>query len=301
MRPLVAVPTFRRPDDLRTFLSSVIPQIYSGAHLLVVDNDADGSGRDVFDSVFVKLGASELAVSYVIEPQPGIARVRNRALRWLRDSEHDAVVFVDDDEHAADGWLSALLDYANHSEADIVSGPVISVLPENAPAWIRRGGFFQRAVQPTGSTNWTAASNNTLLRRTAWEEAGTPWFDPEFSRTGGSDTDFFSRMAESGATITYTAEAVVYEDVPQGRMTKKWLARRAYRSGIVNGIVLRRKRSRMTLIALGAATAGAGAAYCVSDFVTRQYPTARNWNRVRYGIGLATAQLGHRVFEYQRG
>ena len=297
MRMLVSVPTYRRPVELEEFLQSVCPQLpKANAALLVIDNDAEGTGRATVDR-FTRL----FSVSYVVEPLPGIASVRNRALEEFRSGNWDALIFVDDDEYAADDWLEQILSYAMRSDSGIVTGPVLSILPTDAPSWIVRGGFHQRTVRATGSRDWTAPSNNTLLKRREWERAGSPRFDPNFSRTGGSDTDFFARLVRGGAVAEYCAEAVVYEKVPPSRLTRAWLARRALRMGVVNGRVLRASHGRSYLVARGVASLAVGCLNSFVDILRGKYPVARNWNRIRYGYALAASQFGWTLHEYARG
>src|SRR4051812_25495061 len=89
-RVAVTVATFRRNDLLEALLDSlaVAAKRYP-FRVIVVDNDPAGPAAEV-------AGRTDLDVTYAVEPAPGIAPARNRALDLLRDD--DAVVFVDDDE-----------------------------------------------------------------------------------------------------------------------------------------------------------------------------------------------------------
>lgn len=297
MHVLVSVPTYKRAHNLREFLTATVPQIAaSGATLLVTDNDPQGSARPIAEGY-----QNAADVRYVIEARPGIAAARNAGLNAFAAGDWDAIVFVDDDEVPREDWLQQLTMYSAGTASEVVTGPVISVLPDDAPRWILNGGFFQRRVRQTGSRSWTAATNNTLLKRQAWLRAGSPSFDSSFSRTGGSDTDFFARVASRGAVIEYCADAVVSEKVPTVRLSRKWLNRRALRTGVVNGIVLRRTRGPLHLFVLGVTNLIFGVALSGWDALRGRYPTARGWNRSRYGFALAASQLGWRVHEYDRG
>ncbi|MGZ0711696.1 glycosyltransferase family 2 protein (plasmid) [Coraliomargarita sp. W4R53] len=293
----MTVLTYKRSDGLEAFLASVLPQLSGRAALLVVDNDPLGSARSLVEGMALEGGP----VHYVVEERPGIAAARNRALDYFAGSDYDAIIFVDDDEYAAPDWLEELCGYASTSSAGVVSGPVVPVFPEQTPEWIKRAGFHLRPDVATGSESWTAASNNTLLKRRAWEDAGRPRFDNAFSKTGGSDTDFFSRVRATGISIEHCAEARVFEPVAPNRLNKRWLARRAYRSGIVNGILFARSKHRAVVIGKGLATSALGFAGIFRGLVFHGRYAAKDWNRIIYGAGLISAQFGHRVHEYDRG
>ncbi|TQK18632.1 GT2 family glycosyltransferase [Microbacterium sp. SLBN-154] len=298
MRVLVAVPTYRRPNELSEFLEATIPQLDSmDATLLVIDNDDEASAQAQVEATM----ALSARVNYIHEPKPGIAEVRNAGLKIFARGDWDAIVFVDDDEVPESHWLAQLTSYALSSGGGIVTGPVVSIFPPETPDWVIRGGFFQRSIRDTGSTSWTAASNNTLLARSTWVDAGCPQFDPAFSRTGGSDTDFFSRIVIAGGVVRYCAEAVVFERVPHGRMTRQWLRRRGLRMGVVNGIVLRRTTSVGRLLLVGFANLAYGAVMSLTDMPLCRFPQASHWNRFLYGRGLIASQFGWRVQEYSRG
>ena len=76
---VVAVLTFRRPDLLANFLEAYaaidLPDDCD-VTLLVVDNEASGSGRMTFDLYRDRIPGAR----YVVEPRVGIPVARNRAL-----------------------------------------------------------------------------------------------------------------------------------------------------------------------------------------------------------------------------
>lgn len=299
-RPLIAIATYRRPEGLKRLLNSIRAQAHAGITILVVDNDEHPSSSRVISELQASGPPFTSRLEYVHEPDPGIAAARNRALEFFSRGDHDCIIFVDDDEYVSANWLFELMDAAHVHQADIVSGPVISILPLECPRWLREGGYHQRKKRLEGDAGWTAATNNTLLRRCAWEDLGRPTFNPRFSRTGGSDTDFFSRLHAAGAQIRFTARAEVYEDIPGDRLTIRWLSRRAYRSGLVNAIVFARDRSRPRIFLMGIASILIGALAICVDLVRFRFVTARNFTRVGYGVGLVGALVGAEVYEYTR-
>lgn len=293
-RPLIAVATYRRAEDLSALLKSLALQTGNyDVRYLVVDNDANGSAA-------VVVHEAPLKIDYVVEPVPGIVAARNRALDFFALSDCDCIVFIDDDETADEVWLLALLSHLNTTGADAVTGPVITIYPDDTPKWISSGGFMQRRIRETGSQVAAAATNNTVLRRASWVAAGEPRFDPSFSETGGSDWDFFRRLHDGGAVIGYTADAVVREGVPRSRMTARWLLRRGIRNGVVNARLLARRRTRLGVLIFGIGLVGKGALLVLRDGIRGKALQATSVNRALDGVGHVYASVGGRVLEYKR-
>ncbi|WP_345752694.1 glycosyltransferase family 2 protein [Microbacterium rhizophilus] len=292
-RHLIAIATYRRPDDLRRLLDSLAESVDDTADIVVVDNDAAGSARQVVEG-------HPLAPVYEIEPEPGIASARNRGLTHFR-TDHAGVVFVDDDEWVEPDWYATITRYARESGAGVVQGPVVTVLPEDAPAWVRRGGFYQRRLDQTGAELPSAATNNTLLTREAWERAGSPTFDPEFSSTGGSDWDLFWGVRKAGARILFCGEAVVSEDVPASRLSWPWLRQRFVRNGIVEARVQRKHGDPIIPFAAKAlATLAIGVAQVALDSALGRGRRSRSVRRVLIPVGKLAGLFGYRVHEYRR-
>lgn len=224
-RVVVAVLTYRRPEQLRRVLPLLADQARAltppGA-VLVIDNDPDAGAA---------AGVVELdlpTVRYVHEPRPGIAAARNRALHEAFG--HDALVFIDDDEVPADGWLSALIDAWREWGCAAVSGPVRAEFAVAPPPWVRASRAFERRRRRSGSTVLGAATNNLLLDLRAVARQGI-MFDERFGLTGGEDTMFSRALRRGGGEIRWCDDAEVVEPVAPERATRQWVLRREYRAG----------------------------------------------------------------------
>jgi hypothetical protein len=233
VRVVVAVPTFRRPDDLRALLPmlldhvrevSAAPGSWYRADVLVVDNDPEGSAAAVV--------AGFAGVRYATEPTPGIAAVRNRALDEAADAR--LLAFIDDDERPADGWLAQLLDTWAGSGAAAVSGRVLAEYAGELDPWIRAGEFFVRRRMPTGTEIDIAACGNLLLDLEQLRAFGVR-FDPTLGLAGGEDTLFSRQLGGAGGRIVWCDESAAVDQVPAERMTRTWVLTRAWSHG--NGTV----------------------------------------------------------------
>lgn len=289
----VLVCTYRRPALLAALLDSLAAQETSREFaVVVVDNDPEGSGRAAAE-------AAPLPVRYVIEPEPGIAAARNRSLDEADDA--DTVVFVDDDETVEPGWLEALVATCERFDADVVTGPVVSLFPPHTPRWILRGGFQQRKNLPEGTVLQTAKSGNTLVRTSVLAGPPPQRFDATFSRSGGSDTDLFWRLGQRGARIVWSHDAVASEPVPDSRLNARWIVRRDFRGGAAMGRVMLRSSPRIVVFAKGAVRAAVGAVRFVLGTVAHLGPRASDTKVLLFGAGLAASAFGVRTDEYRRG
>lgn len=237
----VCIATFKRPQLLRALLESLRaqqlpPQV--SVRIVVLDNDMLASAREVVEE-FQRAAAPPIV--YDIEPVQNIALARNRA---LRHAGGDFVAFIDDDEQAAPDWLAHLLDAALRYNAEVVFGPVIPILPDDAPKWVRRGRFFERKRSPTGTRRRHGGTGNTLVSMNVLLSSGLT-FDPAFGLTGGEDTHLFARLGAHGARMIWCEEALVSECVPPQRMTVSWLVRRAFRSGQTFGRIYVSQKPRL--------------------------------------------------------
>lgn len=227
----VAVLTFRRPADLSAGLPMLLAQAaeVNAASLgqrtvdvLVVDNDPEGTARAV-----AQRHESDM-LRYVVEVEAGIAAARNRALDEAAGT--DLMIFIDDDERPCASWLRALLDAQADSGAAGVAGAVVSRFEQPLDPWIAAGGFFERPRVRTGTSVQAAATNNLLLDLRQIRRLGLR-FDPAFGLTGGEDTLFTRSLIGRGGRIVWCDEAVVTDEVPVDRATRRWVLLRGVSSG----------------------------------------------------------------------
>jgi len=220
----VCICTYRRRQVLETLASLARQGLDSGwkMRVIVADNDIEPSAK-----AHVLKAAEEhgLDVRYIHAPGRNISIARNACLDY---ADGDWIAFIDDDETASPGWLTALLEKA--AEADAVFGPVKAVYGEEVPGWLREGDFHStRAVYHGGRID-TGYAGNVLIRRSAIEATNLR-FDLACGVSGGEDTVFFGQMASAGLRLVEAPEALAFEPVPKERTTLRWLARRTWRSG----------------------------------------------------------------------
>jgi len=318
---VVAVLTYRRPRDIAALLPMLVDEVRGAAgatsagRIVVVDNDPDAGARATVAEAAAAARAAGVDVAYAHEPEPGISAGRNRALDAAPDD--DLLVFIDDDERPAPGWLDALLALQRETGCAAVAGPVESRFEVEPDAWIHAGRFFERRRPATGTVLEVAATNNILLdlrRVRAWDLR----FDAGFGATGGEDTLFTRAIVAHGGRMLWAADARVLDIVPRARVTHRWVVLRAMSSGnswsrttlALAGSGRQRALARATLtargalrvggglagIAVGAAAALTGAGRAGAGLGRR----ARGVRTLARGAGIVSGAWGHAHREYAR-
>jgi GT2 family glycosyltransferase len=306
VRVTVAVPTYRRPDDLRALLPLLLEQAreVSGdrwsVDVLVVDNDPGGGAAAVLGE------AQATEVRYVVEPTPGIAAVRNRALTEAAGAT--LLAFLDDDERPEPGWLAALLDTWSATGAAAVSGVVVSRFAGELDPWVRAGDFYFRRRRPTGTPLQVAACGNLLLDLDQVRALGLR-FESALGLGGGEDTLFSRTLIRAGGRIVWCDESRAVDRVPAERMTRRWVLTRSWSHG--NTAVLTdlrlatgpaaRLRVRATGLARGLLrVAGGGLRWSWGHLSRSDRHQARGLRTLLRGAGMAGAACGLVFEEYAR-
>jgi succinoglycan biosynthesis protein ExoM len=223
----VCICTYKRPQLLNRLLEELGHQETAGRFtysIVVVDNDRLQSAEPVV-SAFAN--SSAISARYCVETRQSIPLARNKAIEY---AQGDYIAFIDDDEFPTNQWLLTLLVTCEKYGVDGVLGPVRPYFSEGAPAWVRRGKFYDRPTYPTGFViDWRKGRTGNVLLKSALIKSCDEPFRPDF-RTA-EDQDFFRRMIEKGHRFIWCEEAVAYEFVPEIRCRRSFMLRRALLRG----------------------------------------------------------------------
>ncbi len=222
----VVIPTLRRPDNLTRALRSVFGQDRAAdliARIVVVDNSPEGSAAPVVEALRT---ACPVALTYMHEPNPGVATARNTG---LAASDSSLVAFLDDDEEAPSGWLGHLRTAHLKLGSAVTFGPVRGVAAAAHPdvrAYLDR--FFSReGAAATQLTDIAYGCGNSMMTR-AVALAGLEPFDTRSDLTGGEDDRLFAKLRSEGARFGWAADAWVYEHAPPHRARVGYALKRAF-------------------------------------------------------------------------
>ena len=227
----VCIATYRRPERLAPLLRDLAKQTLLPSQIVVVDNDVNRAGEPVVESFKAELAAANVPLDVVYDTQleRSISLTRNCTVAL---ADGDWLAFIDDDERAPCDWLQQMHETALSFQADGVLGPVVPVLPEHAPDWIRKGDFYSFPRLHTGENvplNQLCIGN-VLLRAIPVRTLRGP-FDPAFKLAPGEDGDMLIRFIRQGAKVVWNDEAIVSEPVHSSRLSFKWLIQRAFGGG----------------------------------------------------------------------
>ena len=304
---VVAMLTYRRPAELERGLPLVFDHVRAlrgvTGSVLIVDNDPEGSARATVEAL---AGESEVVVRYVVEPTPGIAAARNRAID--ESAASDLLVFIDDDEHPTIAWLAPLIDTWRLTGASAVMGRVISEFDDELDPWIAAGEFFRRRSMPTGTEISVAAAGNLLIDRVQLHRLDVR-FDERLGLGAGEDSLFSQQLVRRGGRIAWCEESVAVDRVPRERMSRRWVLDRARSHGNAETVVglhlartsAERARVRAAAAARGTVRVAGGSARYTYGLVTRSLRhQARGLRTAHRGIGIVTGAAGVTVKEYAR-
>jgi hypothetical protein len=310
LRITVAVPTYRRPADLRAALPLLLEHVreVSGrsggryaADILVVDNDADGTAA----AVVTEVGAPE--IRHVVEPTPGIAAARNRAMDEAAAGGARLLSFIDDDERPMASWLSSLVDTWERTGAAAVKGRVVAEFDGELDPWVRAGDFWFRRRMPTGTEIDVAAAGNLLLDLDQVRRYGVR-FDTALGLAGGEDTLFSRTLARRGGRMVFCDESAALDFVPRERMTRAWVLARARSHGnaaVLTELRLSRPAARPVVRARWAGhgllrVVGGGTQWCCGVLRGSLRQRVRGVRAVCRGAGMIGGACGLTFVEYAR-
>lgn len=280
----VCICTYRRESLVRA-LASIDAQVgmAEGVRILIADNDEVPSAKAMVDAL-----TGRWPRLYLHAPARNISIARNAL---LEASTADFIAWIDDDEIAEPNWLTALL--AAIGDHDAAFGPVRALYPAEAPDWVHTADLHSTRAVDTANGVVTGYTSNALVRRAS---VGRERFLETLGRSGGEDTEFFTRLHRLGRRFVAAPQAVVVEPTAPDRLSLKWLSNRAFRAGQTHAraYIASGRRAR------GLVSASAKAATCLglsALFVWNGVARRRLWVRGALHRGVVARLLGAQDLE----
>lgn len=282
----VVIPTLRRSDELERALRSVFAQSGVETHLreiVVADNDPLGSARERVESL---RAAAPCPLIYAPAPTPGVATARNVG---LAATQAPLIAFLDDDEAASPGWLAALLEGLETTQADVVFGPITGRAPSAAP-WL--SPYMERFFGRQGPTQTQVIDTpygcgNSLMRRATALPGAAP-FSTDADQAGGEDDILFAALSERGGRFGWAADAWVEEFAPPHRATLRYTLARAFAYGqgpSQTAAAARNWPGVARWMVIGAGQTAVWGAASLALAVLRHRKRAETYDRTARGVG----------------
>lgn len=198
----VIIPTYRRPEQLKAVLHSVLRLDYSAIRfeVIVVDDGSEMPPDQIVDG-FRKC----LDIKLLKQEHAGPAAARNRGAASARN---EFVAFTDDDCTVSADWLQKLESrFAESSECG-VGGRILNGLPDNKCSTSSQ--LLMEYLYSYYNANPSAArfctSNNLAFPAELFHKIGG--FD--FSFQTAEDREFCDRWVQSGYRLIYAPDVLVY-------------------------------------------------------------------------------------------
>ncbi|RWO51357.1 glycosyltransferase [Mesorhizobium sp.] len=241
---VVTLPTFKRPEQLLATLASLKAQETGRRFaIIVIENEAEA--RAGARAALPLFEGGDIPGMVIVAHERGNCSAYNAgwqtAILHFPDFSH--LLVIDDDEIADPQWLERMCHAAETLGADIVGGPQMPVFADAAHASWAEHPVFAPPYRQTGRVPALYSSGNLLVGRNVLTAMGPPFLDLKFNFMGGGDSDFLSRVAQTGFVLGWCAEAQVHETVPARRIEADWIRARSLRNGVISTLVEKKKRA----------------------------------------------------------
>lgn len=135
----VLIPTWKRPEKLRTCLEHLTQQEHMPDSIYVVYREEDSESKLVIDSFIPKI-----PIKPVIVETPGVVHAENAGLKMVSE---DIICFLDDDAYAPTHWTKVIHDKLSSQEEIIgIGGPDIIIQD------LESG--YRKVVENVGRLTW---------------------------------------------------------------------------------------------------------------------------------------------------
>lgn len=234
---VVTIPTYKRPEQLKLTLQSLVNQTSDIKFaVIVMDNHEDAEGAKSAKNF---MSSNDLEGIVILAHDRGNCHAYNAGWKTaLSEFKHFQYLAVIDDDEAADPrWLEELVKAAKTYKTDIVGGPQLQQFETDAAEVWKRHPVFVPHYEESGPVPILYSSGNVLISKHVLDHMPSPHLDPMFNFIGGGDSDFYSRCKLEGYTFAWCNTAPVLEDVPSQRATLKWVNARSLRNGSISSII----------------------------------------------------------------
>lgn len=218
--------------DLVSHLLATLAGNYGKHSSLSVSVLLIDASLEPYDLEYLQTISYPLVMTQVRCEEVGVAIARNSAL-LNRAPENEYFVFIDDDEFPSPGWLEALVSHAQAGDYLAVGGPVHPKFPKDHSRTYLDQFFFHQMHSSKGKITSLATGNLLLSNKIFKSMEILPYFDERLNFSGGEDAEFTQRIRKifGDSALGWNEEALVFESIPDDRISIIWLVKRAYSLG----------------------------------------------------------------------
>lgn len=201
------------------------------AEVLVIDNNSTDETPKLTQQTHIP----QFALRHIVEPRPGVAHCRNRA---IRESRSAVILYADDDVRPEPDWLRAHLSAFANPDVAAVQGRSQLAFESEPPAWYDPAchgapGLVDRGTEPIFPYEKPLITLNAAVRADVARHVGGFHTMLGPGRAGVyEDDDFSLRLMRAGYRQRYEPGALVTHVLPGERLTAAALRRRAFNLGV---------------------------------------------------------------------
>lgn len=252
-RLAVVICTYNRCASLMHALDSLYADGYAGSEpvdILVVANHCSDDTLAALERFERTHPSAWLRLAWIEEPTPGKSHALNAA---IRETGHDALCFIDDDQQVESGFLRNLLDgLAAYPDADIFCGKIWPAWDGSEPSWVHAQPPYAIPIRPfpefdpgpatrvLSPADRFPSGGNISVRRRVFDLVGG--FSCELGPTGhnlagGEDHEFIARAVARGCRIRYLPGVRQLHAIDAERMNTGYTLRKSYLRSRANFLV----------------------------------------------------------------
>ena len=240
----LAICTFNRAGRLPGLAEAMLAQESPiPFEVLFINNNSTDNTAEILEG----LAGEHDNIRFVTETEQGIVPARNRAI--AEALENDYLLFMDDDQLPAAGWVAAGLDALMNEGADCVGGRIeVHFTPPGRPPWLEPELLgFLGALDNGPDAAWVSDesmpvwSGNVGYAMRYFRDNPDLRFDNRYNRAGhaiggGSDHVMFDNLLSRHARIRYRPDMVVEHYVDGWKLKRGYFLRLHYRAGLRHGL-----------------------------------------------------------------
>ncbi|HQT61308.1 MULTISPECIES: glycosyltransferase family 2 protein [unclassified Acidiphilium] len=234
----IAICSHNRGRQTERCLAALAP-LPETVEAIVIDS---GSAPDQAETI--RAAATQHGARHLRLPTPGLSEARNAALASARG---DWIAYLDDDATPWPDWCAVLLrTIAADPDLAATGGLILPQWQAQLPGWWPPAlRAVLTIIDPPCTDESTAGLDpygaNIAFRREVLTRLGG--FPTCLGRRGrlmisNEETYVLRRLRQSGLSVRFTPDLVVYHEIDRARLNPVWLVGRQYWSGVSEAVML---------------------------------------------------------------
>lgn len=257
IKATVVIPTHNRAPFLQDTLDSLLKHRQATVYeIVVVDNAPCTALRELV--IKYNRGKDRPPIRYVTEPRTGLHHARHAGARAARG---EIIIFIDDDVLVPAEWLSEMIRPYDEPTVAAVGGRTLAMFPEGKemPQWwlsivkaylslLDLGNESRLMTPPEIPYGCNMSIRRSVL--VAVEGFHPDGFadESQLIYRGDGESGLAMKLYRTGYKMWYSASAWLYHQIPESRLSLKYLKHRTFKEGISHVFTRYRAKPHMSFM-----------------------------------------------------